>query len=338
MILYDPTLPVSLEEFGIQIPICDSRAIRTFEALRQHPRIGQQLHQLHHKRIIEKIDRSDLLRVHAPDYVERLYSDRLVQAITATYELLDAEGRFNRYAPERATAPLANLFGRILTKAAGTVQCARLALAHGFCFYFSGGMHHAHYDHGSGFCLINDIVIAVRKLQAEKVIKNVWVIDVDAHKGDGTAALTRDDPTITTLSVHMASGWPLDGQATLSGGIPNPAFAASDIDIPIESGEEKNYLDRLENGLSQLAQIAPADLAIVESGADPYEKDELPSATKLKLTLDQLLARDQLIDTFLEKRGIPAAYLMAGGYGEAVWEVFARFLTWALEKRVLGKP
>lgn len=338
MILYDPTLPVSLEEFGIQIPICDSRATRTYEALQRHPCIGKQIHRLHHKEIIEKISRSDLLRVHAPDYVEQLYSDRLVEAITTTYELLDTDGRFNRYAPEQATQPLADLFNRILIKAAGTVQSARLALAHGFCFYFSGGMHHAHYHHGSGFCLINDIVIAARKLQAENVIQTVWVIDVDAHKGDGTAALTRNDPTISTLSVHMASGWPLDAPAAMADGRPNPAFVASDIDIPIESGEESSYLDRLEKGLNQLDQMGPADLAIVESGADPYEKDELPSTAKMKLSLDQLLARDQLIDTFLEKRGIPAAYLMSGGYGEAAWEVFARYLSWALERRSHQTP
>ena len=333
MILYDPTLPASLEAFGIQIPISNSRTTRAYEALRRHPVLTQQLDQLHHKHITEKLGREDLLRVHAKKYVDQLYSDQLVQAITSTYELLDADGRYHRYAPEQATLPLSGLFERIVRKAAGTVQCARLALDNGFCFSFAGGMHHAHFDHGSGFCLINDIVIAIRKLQAENKIARVWIIDVDAHKGDGTAALTANDATITTLSIHMASGWPLDGPATLADGRPNPVFIPSDIDIPVESGEENRYLDRLESGLNQLAQTGPADLAIVEWGADPYEKDELPSAAKLKLSLAQLLARDQMIDNFLSQRGIPAAYLMAGGYGDAVWEVFAQFLIWALEKR-----
>jgi hypothetical protein len=76
--------------------------------------------------------------------------------------------------------------------------------------------------------MINDIVIAARKMQAEKGIEKIWVIDTDAHKGDGTAAITAGDDTIVTLSVHMASGWPLDGPQTLSNGTDNPALIPSD--------------------------------------------------------------------------------------------------------------
>lgn len=334
MMIYDPKTPASLHEFGIQIPISNSRTTRTFEALCRHHRIGPLIHQLHHAHITESLSKEDLRRAHAPAYIDKLYSDQLEQVIIATYELMDDKGRFNRYDPHHAKLPLTDLFNRILHKAAGTVQCARLALIHDFCFYFSGGMHHAHYDHGSGFCLINDLVIAARKLQAEKVIDRIWIIDVDAHKGDGTAAITHNDPTISTLSVHMATGWPLDGPATLNNGGLNPAFTPSDIDVPVESGEEDSYLERLELGLNQFARDTPADLAIVALGADPYEKDELPSAAKLKLSLAQLMRRDQLIYTFLKNQGIPAAFLMAGGYGDAVWEVFAQFLIWALEDRI----
>ena len=336
MILYDPTLPVSLEEFGIQIPIHDSRTTRTFEALQNHPRIGQQLHHLHHKQIIEQLDRSDLLRVHAKDYVGRLYSDRLVETITKTYELLNEDGSFNRYDPAQENQPLSDLFNRILTKAAGTLQCTRLALAHGFCFYFSGGMHHAHFDHGSGFCLINDLIIAARKLQAENKIKRVWIIDVDAHKGDGTAAITATDDTIVTLSIHMARGWPLDGPQTFPDGTINPAYAPSDIDIPMEAGEEQDYLERLEQGLHQLEATGPADLAIVVSGADPYEGDELPSTAGLKQTLEQLLSRDVMVYDFLKRQGVPSAFLMAGGYGEDVWRVYTQFLTTVLPREGYG--
>ncbi|MEJ2657713.1 MAG: histone deacetylase, partial [Desulfobacterales bacterium] len=251
-----------------------------------------------------------------------------------TFELIDSNGQYYRYAPEQATRPLEELFARIRSKVAGSVQCGRMALTHGFCFYFSGGMHHAHFDHGSGFCLINDVVITARKLQAEGAIRKVWIIDVDAHKGDGTAALTADDPTITTLSVHMAHGWPLDGPPMLPDGRANPVFIPSDIDIPIASGEEMHYVERLEKGLLKLEGMGRPDLAIVVSGADPYEKDELPSTAGLKLTLDQMLDRDRLIYLFLEELKIPAAYLMAGGYGEQVWEVYAQLLLWALKRRM----
>lgn len=333
MILYDPRIPASLTEFGIQIPLRDSRTIKTFEALQDDPKLKSLQKHWHRDRIVETLTREDLLRVHSAGYVERLYSAALEQEIIATFELIDAEGKYYRYAPETATRPLTDLFDRLLLKSAGTVQAARLALQHGFCFSFTGGAHHAQHDFGNGFCLINDVVIAPRKLQFEKKVDRVWIIDVDAHKGDGTAALTAGDDSIRTLSVHMANGWPLDCPAVLAGGRPNPSFIPSDIDIPIESGEEPYYLARLRTGLQKLAEGGTADLAIVVCGADPYEKDELPSATLLKLSLEQMFARDQLIYTWLEERRIPAVFLMAGGYGDEVWRVYAQFLRWALHRR-----
>jgi acetoin utilization deacetylase AcuC-like enzyme len=334
MILYDSTIPVSLLEFGIQIPIRDSRATKTFEALCREPQLGSNRNLWYLDRISETLNKEDLLRVHSADYVERLYSNRLKDEIISTYELIDTDGQYHRYSPDQASLPLEALFERIRVKAAGSVQCARLAMIHGFCFYFSGGMHHAHHDHGSGFCLINDIVIAARKLQAEEVVRKIWVIDVDVHKGDGTAALTADDSTIMTLSIHMAHGWPLDGLPVLSDGSGNPCFTPSNIDIPVVSGEETLYLAHLEKGLMQLQRIGAPDLAIVVSGADPYEKDELPSTADLKLSLEQMTARDRLIYLFLQKLRIPSAYLMAGGYGDEVWKVYARFLKWVLKTRM----
>jgi acetoin utilization deacetylase AcuC-like enzyme len=333
MILYDPRIPVSLIEFGIQIPIRDSRAVKTFQALLDDPKLCSLQKHWHQDSIVETLSKDDLLRVHSADYVDRLYSDRLEQEIIATFELIDADGRYFRYAPETATRPLTDLFERLLIKAAGTVQCARIALEHGFCYSFTGGAHHAQYDFGNGFCVINDLVIAPRKLQFEKKVGKVWIIDVDAHKGDGTAALTAGDDSIRTLSVHMASGWPLDCPKVLADGRPNPSFVPSDIDIPVESGEEDQYIERLRAGLLQLEQLGPADLAIVECGADPYEKDELPSTAPLKLTLEQMFERDRLIYSFLKKRNVPAAFLMSGGYGDDVWRVYAQFLLWALHSR-----
>jgi acetoin utilization deacetylase AcuC-like enzyme len=334
MILYDPGIPVSLTEFGIQIPIRNSRAVNTLAALRQDPRLKAAQNRWHRDRVVDSLDREDLARVHSPEYVRRLYSsDHLEKEILRTYELIDSAGNYHRYAPDLAERPLADLFQRILQKAAGTVQAARLALDQGFCFYFAGGMHHAHYHYGSGFCLVNDIVIAARKLQAEQRVSRIWIIDVDAHKGDGTAALTAGDPAIRTLSIHMARGWPLDGPSLLDDGAPNPSFTPSDIDIPIEAGEEAHYIGRLREGLLELEALEAADLAIVVCGADPYENDELPSTAGLRLTLEQMLARDRLVYSFLAERNVPAAYLMAGGYGEETWRVYAQFLSWVLALR-----
>ncbi|MFH0781911.1 MAG: histone deacetylase [Pseudomonadota bacterium] len=333
MILYDSRIPVSLIEFGIQIPVRDSRSTKTFQALIDDDKLRSLQKHWHQDRIVETLTRDDLLRVHSTEYVGRLFSEGLEQEIISTFELIDAEGKYYRYTPETATRPLTDLFERLLLKAAGSIQAARLALQHGFCFSFTGGAHHAQHDFGNGFCLINDIVIACRKLQFEKKVDRVWVIDVDAHKGDGTAALTVGDNSIRTLSVHMASGWPLDTPAVLADGRANPSFIPSDIDIPIESGEELYYLERLGTGLKKLEEGDKADLAIVVCGADPFEKDELPSTALLKLSLGQMFERDKLVYAWLKERKIPAVFLMAGGYGDEVWRVYAQFLLWALHQR-----
>ena len=334
MILYDPSIPVSLIEFGILIPIRDSRATRTLDAISRHPDIGPHQKHWHIASIDEVLTREDLARVHTARYLNRLYSPRTVaDEIVATYELVDAKGNYYRYAPQQAVHPLSELFERIVHRAAGTVLCGRIALSHGFCFYFSGGMHHAHADFGAGFCLINDIVVAARKLQAEQRVGTLWVIDVDAHKGDGTASITAGDESIRTLSIHMARGWPLDGPRAMDDGRPNPSFTPSNIDIPIEAGMELEYIPKLEAGLHQLAQEGRPDLAIVVCGADPFEKDELLSTQSLRLSLEQMLSRDQMVYRFLDDRRIPAAFLMAGGYGEQVWQVYAQFLIWALKVR-----
>ena len=330
MILYDMDQEESLLDFGVEIPVRYSRVANTFEFLKAHSILGPRIGQWHMRKIEETISREDLLRVHSREYVARLYSAELENEIIRAFELIDADGNYYRYNPANASLPLTGLFKRTLTTVASTVQCCRIALEKNFCFAFRGGMHHAQYGFGAGFCMLNDIVIAIRKLQAEDRIRIAWVIDVDAHKGDGTAALTKDDDAITTLSIHMARGWPLDGDPYDSAGRLNPSFIPSDIDIAIEPGQDELYLSRLEEGLNQLERLSRPDLAVVVSGADPHEKDELPSTADLKLSLAQLKERDLRVYNFLKERFIPRAYLMAGGYGESCWQVYAQFLEWAL--------
>lgn len=330
MIIYDKNLKEGLVEFGIEIPVHHSRAASTFEKLRTHKLLGPRINQWHIPEVKEIITCRDLLRVHSKGYVARLYSDKLEDEIIRTFELIDDKGRYYRYCPDRATLPLSQLFDRLLFKAAGTVQCCRVALEKGFCYSFGGGMHHAQKNHGAGFCLINDIVVALRKLQAENLIRTAWVIDLDAHKGDGTAVLTAADSSITTLSIHMASGWPLDGKPHDHRGRLNSSFMPSDIDIPVAAGEDHLYVAKLKEGLEKLTASEPPDMAIVLAGSDPFEKDELPSTGEIKLSLAQLKERDLLVYHFLKAKGIPRAYVTAGGYGEHAWEVDYQFVEWAL--------
>lgn len=334
MILYDPRQPHSLLEFGIEIPVMESRASETFARLCSHPQLGPRVSEWHIDTIRGQITREDLARVHSADYVGRLFSEGLEAEIIRTYELVDDDGNYHRFNPAAATLPLTALFERILLRAAGTVHCARVALESGFCFYFGGGMHHAQRNGGAGFCLINDLVIALRRLQSDQGIRNAWVIDVDAHKGDGTAAITAGDASITTLSIHMARGWPLDQPEHHPNGELNQSFIPSTIDIPIESGEEAYYNQRLKAGLEILAGTGPPDLALVVCGADPYELDELPSTAGLRLTLEQLLERDQMVYSFLKSLAIPGAWVMSGGYGRNSWRVYTQFLEWVLLERL----
>ena len=295
MILYDQQDTVSLDQFGILIPVHHSKAGKTLQEIKGHPELRARVDELIVPTEPMEISRDDIIRAHTPEYVERLFSPRVEAEIIKTYELIHPDGSYHRYDPAQASRPLSEVFSRALARVSGTVQCCRMALKTGFCFYLGGGMHHAHADQGKGFCLVNDVVISLRKLQAEGTITTAWVIDVDAHKGDGTASITKDDSSIVTLSLHMGRGWPLDEPQYLDGGRLNPSYTASDIDIGVASGEEGNYLDRLEKGLRELNGYPRPDLALVLSGADPYELDELKSTAVLNLSLSQLLARDQLI-------------------------------------------
>lgn len=329
-LLYFPGLP-DLLQFGIQIPVLDTRATTTLEQLSAHPSIGLQLADLMEQTPSEKITREDLSRVHSPEYVDRIYSEKLEGVLLEAFELIDEQGAYNRYDPSAAVRPLTDLFDVHLLRTAGSLQSMRIALHHGSCFFFGGGFHHAHAGFGHGFCFINDIVIGIRRLQHEGAVRNAWVIDTDAHKGDGTAALTAEDDSIAALSIHMADGWPLDRPEFDDEGRRHPSFTPSTVDIPITEGGEADYTAELSAGLQELHRLAPdPDLAVVVYGADPYEKDGLPSTSSLSLTLDQMGIRDRLVYSFLREKEVPAAYLMAGGYGPHAWEVYYQFLEWAL--------
>ena len=326
MILYSPRSVSRLPEYGIHVPAMPGRAERILAELRKSKVIGD----LFCGRLVEdentELSRADLLRAHTDAYVSRIFAPDPTPIVEAAFELRSPDGSTNRFTPKTATRSLADLRDNRIANAAGTYRCGTIALDTGFCFYLGGGSHHAHPAFGHGFCIINDAAVAVRRLQAEGQIRSAWIIDVDAHKGDGTAAITERDPSITTLSVHMAHGWPLDRPEYLPNGERHPSFIPSDIDVPIASGDEKSYCDLLAKALEHLTAFSFPDFAVVLLGADPYEYDELPSTAPLKLSIGQLAERDAMIFDFLTSRNIPQAHLMAGGYGERAWEPYPPFL------------
>lgn len=327
MIVFNETTTPDLLQYGIEIPVLADRKRLTFQSLLRVPQFENSRAKWHLSWPRKAILVEDALRVHAPQFIEEVFGESPERCIQSTYELYDRFGKPNRYSPHEAKKSLKDLRDDLLVQCYGTYVTAEAALSRGFAYYLGGGLHHAHFDHGSGFCLLNDIVVAIRKLQSEGKVTKAWVIDVDAHKGDGTAALTQNDDSIATLSIHMARGWPLDAQPLLATGEPNPAFVPSTIDLPIEVGQEACYLNELKRGLKELeAKAKKPDIVIVVNGSDPFEEDILASASLLKLSLSQMFERDRLVYEFLKERNIPQAYVMAGGYGPSVWKVHAQFI------------
>ncbi len=334
MILLSPESGVHFEDYGIAVPKVGSRAEQILAALRADPDLGQRESEWLHAGRPAALAREDLLRVHSVGYVDELLSDDPARVVAACYELEEKPGRYD---PRVAVRPLRDLVSRALANAAGTHTTSLRALDRGFAFFLGGGMHHAMRDAGRGFCLVNDIVISLARLLHEGRIGLAWVVDLDAHRGDGTAELCLQRDDIQSLSIHMARGWPLDGPALdAAGGLPRWRWP-NDVDIPAPEGGEAGYLPALEAGLALLEALGfgrRPDLAMVVAGADPFEEDALESAKPLQLSLEQMLARDRLVYRWLRDRRVPQAWLLSGGYGPAAFKPPAAFLTETLRERL----
>jgi acetoin utilization deacetylase AcuC-like enzyme len=320
MIFYHPDCDLKFSDYGIDIPIVDDRAQHVFSSLKY---LYPQLEYTDLKKL-ERITREDIERVHTKEFVHKVFGSATERQneIFKCYELINDQGEFERYNPKKQKRDWKDLIDTVLLQIAMTYSSSKYALKFGFSYYLGGGMHHSMSFGGRGFCLFNDIVITLKKLQNENLIKTAWIVDVDVHKGDGAPEILKLDSTIKTFSIHMKEGWPLN-----SGSLKDPWFIPSTIDVGIDIGEEDQYLARLEAGLLALEAILPhPDLVIVVNGADPYEFDELPSSTFIRLSKEQLFMRDNFLFDFFSSRKIPQSYVMAGGYGERSWEIYLQFL------------
>ena len=197
-----------------------------------------------------------------------------------------------------ATTPLVR---RSWLAVGGTVLTARLALHHGLACHLAGGTHHAFPDHGSGFCIFNDCAVAARVLLAEGLVRQLMVIDLDVHQGDGTAAIFTGDPRVFTVSAHCASNFPLRKQC-------------SDVDLPLDDGlEDDDYLRAIGDLIPDLLDQRRPDLVLYNAGVDPHRGDRLG---RLCLSSTGLLNRDRLVLDACLRRGIPVATVIGGGYDE----------------------
>ena len=242
----------------------------------------------------------ELALAHSPDYISAVTHGRLSAAAQREIGLPWSEG----------------LVTRSRRSVGATIAAARAALAEGVAAQLAGGTHHAAADQGSGFCVFNDVAVAARLMQAElhrlralpRRLLRVWVIDLDVHQGNGTAAIFGSDPSVFTLSLHGAKNFPF-------------RKSPGDLDIDLPDGcTDAPYLAALDEALAlawqrQCAAGGPPGLAFYLAGADPHEGDRLG---RLKLSDAGLAARDQRVFDWLARHRVPVAVVMAGGYGHDI--------------------
>ena len=227
--------------------------------------------------------KEELALVHTHEYLEKIETGSFSFA-----EIMRLEVPFSEEGRE----------AMILT-CGGTLLTARLALEHGGAAHLGGGFHHAFAGHGEGFCLLNDVAVAVRALVREGRIERAAVIDLDVHHGNGTAAIFADDPAVFTFSMHQEGNYPA-------------VKPPSDLDVALDdrTGDEE-YLALLEQHLPGVLDGHGPQVVLFLAGADPYRDDQLGG---LALTVDGLRLRDRMVLQAARGREIAVAVVLAGGY------------------------
>ncbi len=224
-----------------------------------------------------------LAAVHTPGYLARLEGNRLT----------DAERR-------RLGVPFTpRLWRRSRLAVHGTWLAARAALADGLAGNLAGGTHHAFADHGEGFCVLNDVAIAIRRLQAEGRLGRALVVDLDVHQGNGTAAIFAADPDVYTLSLHGERNYPVRKERS-----------SRDVELPDGTGDEA-YLAALAPALAAALEAARPELAFLVAGVDVVTGDRYG---RLALSEAGLRRRERHVITTLRDAGCPLAIVLGCGY------------------------
>ena len=239
--------------------------------------------------------------IHEPDRasvdsLRLVHTERYVRAVMDG-TLTDAEQR-------RIGLPWSeSLVERSFRAVGGTVEAATAALDSGLAMNLAGGTHHAFPDHGEGFCVFNDVAVAIRALQRDGRIRRALVIDLDVHQGNGTHAVFAGDASVYTFSMHGGRNYPF-----------HKVPGTLDVELPDGTGDEA-YLTALAAALPPVISAAAPDLAVYLAGADSHEGDRLG---RLCLTFDGLARRDVMVLDACREVGIPVAITIAGGYGRNI--------------------
>jgi len=228
----------------------------------------------------------DLRRVHTADYVRRV-----------------REGELTREEQRRIGFPWSpQMVERSRRSVGGTLDAARAALEDGVSANLAGGTHHAFRDRGEGYCVFNDVAVAAVTLLETARVRQVAVLDLDVHQGNGTAAIFDGDRRVFTCSLHGAANYPFHKER-------------SDLDVPLPDGVgDDEYLAQLAPALAAVLAVGP-DLLFYVAGADPYEGDRLG---RMRLTEAGLRRRDAIVLGRCFAERVPVAVSMAGGYAPDV--------------------
>jgi acetoin utilization deacetylase AcuC-like enzyme len=229
----------------------------------------------------------DILLVHTAKYLKHLKTGTLSPAEVQALEL--------RFSPD--------LVRFALLSVGGTVLAARKALEHGLALHIGGGFHHAFHDHGEGFCVLNDVAVAVEKVITEKMARRVMVVDCDLHQGNGTAAIFARRADVFTFSIHQMDIYPSEKPA-------------GTLDVGLWAGDgDAKYLAELRAHIPRIYKEYRPDLVLYLAGADPYEKDQLGG---LRVTRAGLKERDRVVIEGARRLRIPVAVVLAGGYASEI--------------------
>lgn len=197
----------------------------------------------------------------------------------------------------------AELTKRELIITQGTIDCCLHALQFGVALNVAGGTHHAFRDRGEGFCLLNDMAVASNYLLHHQLAKQILIIDLDVHQGNGTASIFENDPRMFTFSMHGVHNYPFHKER-------------SDLDIPLKDGtDEITYLNLLSDALPKLIDQVKPDFAFYLSGVDILDTDKFG---KLKVTVQGCKERDRIVYQLLKQHQIPVTTALGGGYSPDV--------------------
>jgi len=228
----------------------------------------------------------DLALVHTPEYLEKTRLGTLTPD-----EIAQLEIPWSR----EIAAGFRLMVG-------GTIHAARLALTDRIAVHLGGGLHHAFANHGEGFCMFNDVAVAIRRLQRDGAIRRAAVVDCDVHHGNGTAMIFGRDPDVFTFSIHQQHNYPM-------------WKPPSDLDIGLPDGtRDEGYVSKLADALETVVAHRP-DVVAYLAGADPFVEDRLGG---LSLTKDGLRRRDRLVFDVCRSAGVPVFVTLAGGYAQRV--------------------